>query len=177
MFNLAGLLAVALAAPRFDARSLKRIGLVALALVIVIPVAYGITVAVPVRTKPALRVQWPGAEIAERMAGIWDRSTQGAPLKIVAGENWIAGLVGLRHKDRPHLLSNANLHHSPWITPRQLEAEGMLVLWDDEKAPDRPACLHQRAHAAVAAGDLQIAAFTAGHQDPLHCRAAKTAPR
>ena len=25
--------------------------------------------------------------------------------------------------------------HSPWISPRQLEAEGMLVLWDDEKAP------------------------------------------
>ena len=135
MFNLVGLLAVALTVHRFDARALRRIAIVALTLVIVIPVAYGIAIAVPVRAKQPLRVQWPGPEIAERMAGIWDRSTQGAPLRIVAGENWIAGLVGLRHKDRPHLLSNANMLHSPWIDPRQLEAEGMLVLWDDEKAP------------------------------------------
>ena len=87
-----------------------------------------------------------GSEIAERMAGIWDRSTQGAPLRIVAGENWIAGLVGLRHKDRPHLLSNANMLHSPWISPRQLEAEGMLVRLGRREGPDRPAALHQRAH-------------------------------
>jgi 4-amino-4-deoxy-L-arabinose transferase-like glycosyltransferase len=135
MFNLVGLLAVALTASRFDSRALKRIAIAALTLVIAIPIAYGIAVAVPMRSKPPSRVQWPGTEIAERMAGIWDRSTQGAPLRIVAGENWIAGLVGLRHKDRPHLLTNADIVYSPWISPRQLEAEGMLVLWDDEKAP------------------------------------------
>jgi 4-amino-4-deoxy-L-arabinose transferase-like glycosyltransferase len=136
MFNLAGLLAVALTADRFNARALRRIAIAALTLVVVIPIAYGVSVAVPLRpSKPPLRVQWPGPEIALRMAGIWDRSTHGAPLKIVAGDNWIAGLVGLRHKDRPHLLSNANILYSPWIGARQLEAEGMLVLWEHEKGP------------------------------------------
>ena len=136
MFNLAGLLAVVLAAGRFDAQALKRIAIFALALVIAVPIAYGIAVAVPMRmSKPPLRVRWPGDEIAERMAGIWDRATHGAPLRIVAGENWIAGLVGLRHKDRPHLLSNADIRYSPWIGARQLEAEGMLVLWERDKAP------------------------------------------
>jgi len=136
MFSLAGLLSVALTASRFDARALQRIAIGAFTLVIVISIAYAIVVALPVRAStPPLRVQWPAAEIAERMAGIWDRSTRGASLRIVAGENWIAGLVGLRHKDRPHLLSNANILHSPWISAHQLEAEGMLVLWEDEKAP------------------------------------------
>ena len=69
------------------------------------------------------------------MAGIWDRATHGAPLRIVAGDTWIAGLVCLRHKDRPHLLSNADIRYSPWISARQLEDEGMLVLWEYEKSP------------------------------------------
>jgi hypothetical protein len=136
MFNLAGLLAVALTADRFSAQALRRIAIAALALVVVIPVAYGVSVAVPFRmSKPPLRMQWPGPAMAERMAGIWDLSTQGAPLRIVAGDNWIAGLVGLRHRDRPHLLSNANILYSPWISARQLEAEGMLVLWEHDKVP------------------------------------------
>jgi hypothetical protein len=136
MFNLAGLLAVALTADRFSVQALRRIAIAALALVVVIPIAYGVSVAVPFRmSKPPLRAQWPGPEIAARMAGVWDRSTQGAPLRIVAGDNWIAGLVGLRHRDGPHLLSNANILYSPWIGVRQLEAEGMLVLWEHEKAP------------------------------------------
>ncbi len=136
MFNLAGLLAVALAAGRFDAEALKRIAVVALTLVIAIPIAYGVVHSVALRpSKPPLRVLWPGAEIAARMAGIWDRATHGAPLRIVAGDTWIAGLVGLRHKDRPHLLSNADIRYSPWIGARQLEDEGMLVLWEYEKSP------------------------------------------
>jgi 4-amino-4-deoxy-L-arabinose transferase-like glycosyltransferase len=136
MFNLTGLLAIALTAGRFDARALERIAAVALCLVVVVPVAYAITLTIPVRTsKMPLRVLWPGDQIAERMAAIWDRATDGAPLNIVAGENWVAGLVGYRHKNRPHLLSNAILAQSPWITSSQLEADGMLVLWDDLKAP------------------------------------------
>jgi 4-amino-4-deoxy-L-arabinose transferase-like glycosyltransferase len=134
MFNLAGLLAVALAVGRFDAEVLKRIALVALTLVVAIPIAYGVVHCVPLRpSKPPLRVLWPGAEIAARMAGIWDRDTRGAPLRIVAGDTWIAGLVGLSNKDRPHLLSNADIRYSPWIGARQLEAQGMLVLWEYEK--------------------------------------------
>lgn len=135
MFNLAGLLAVALTAGRFNLDALRRIALFAAALLVVLPLAYAIVVGViPRGTAPPLRQQWPRAEIAERMAGIWTRST-GAPLRIVAGENWIAGLVGLTHKDRPSLLSNGDVKYSPWISQARLEAEGMLVLWDQEKIP------------------------------------------
>jgi 4-amino-4-deoxy-L-arabinose transferase-like glycosyltransferase len=134
MFNLAGLLAVALAGKRFDAEVLKRIGVAALFLLILLPTAYGIGAALPVRPAKPQRVQWPGPEIAERMGTIWDRATHGAPLRIVAGDTWVAGLVGLYHKDRPQLLTNADTHYSPWISAAQLEADGMLVLWEHEKA-------------------------------------------
>lgn len=135
MFNLAGLLAVALTARRFGLDALRRIAIFAAALLVVLPIAYAVLLGlVPRGAAPPLRPQWPQAEIAERMSGIWTKST-GAPLRIVAGENWIAGLVGLSHKDRPSLLSNGDVKYSPWISQARLEAEGMLVLWDQEKIP------------------------------------------
>jgi hypothetical protein len=136
MFNLTGLLAIALTSERFHSRSLKRIGVIALGLVVAVPVAYAIFVSAPLRTsKPPLRVLWPGPEISARMAEIWDRATGGAPLRIVAGENWIAGLIALPLKEVPHLLSDVDLARSPWITSRQLEEQGMLVVWEERKAP------------------------------------------
>jgi Dolichyl-phosphate-mannose-protein mannosyltransferase len=135
MFNLSGLLAIALAGDRFHGGTLKCIGLVALSLLVLFPTAYAISLAVPwLPSKPPMRVQWPGPEIAQRMGEVWYRATQGAPLRIVAGDPWIAGLVGLSHKDRPQLLSNADIRYSPWISAAQLEADGMLVLWQHEKS-------------------------------------------
>ena len=45
----------------------------------------------------------------ERLAGIWDARDGRAPLRIVAGENWVAGLVGVAAKDRPSILNNGNM--------------------------------------------------------------------
>lgn len=135
MFNLVGLLAVALCASRFTDEALRRIAVGAAVLVTVVPIGYAVTAGlVPRGSRPPLRVQWPQAEIAERMAAIWARQTQ-APLRIVAGENWIAGLIGLSHKDHPSLLSNADVEYSPWISPDRLRKQGMLVVWDHDKTP------------------------------------------
>jgi len=38
------------------------------------------------------------------------------------------------YKDRPQLLSNADIGYSPWIGAARLEADGMLVLWQHEKS-------------------------------------------
>ena len=136
MFNLTGLLAIAMSGARFHPRSLQRIAAVALGLVVAIPVAYAVFVSMPFRTgKPPLRVLWSGPEISARMSAVWDQATGGAPLRIVAGENWVAGLIALPLGDRPHLLSDVNLARSPWISARQLEDQGMLVVWEERKAP------------------------------------------
>jgi hypothetical protein len=61
-------------------------------LLTVIPIGYTLVVLfrLPLTDKP-LRVNWPQAEISERMTGIWARETQ-HPLRIVSGDAWIAGL-------------------------------------------------------------------------------------
>src|SRR5262249_59897104 len=92
-----------------------------------------------------MRVQWPGPQIAERMGDIWNRATQGVPLRIVAGDPWAAGLVSLSHKDRPRLLSNADIRYSPWISAAQLEADGMLVLVAAREKLDRAGTLYRPA--------------------------------
>jgi 4-amino-4-deoxy-L-arabinose transferase-like glycosyltransferase len=130
MFNLAGILAIALTSRHFDGEALRRIAVCAGVLLIVLPLGYAvIIVAWPSRAGAPLRVNWPQAEISERFVDLWTRET-GQPLRIVSGNRWIAGLVGVTAADNPSILSGVDLTASPWITPERLEREGMLVVWD-----------------------------------------------
>ena len=130
MFNLVGILAVALTSNRFDGAALRRIAICAGALIAVVPLGYALAIAVgPSRAGAPVRVSWPQAEIAERFAAIWSRET-GSPLRIVSGDSWIAGLIGITSKDRPSVLTRGDPALSPWITPERLEREGMLIVWD-----------------------------------------------
>jgi len=130
MFNLAGLLAVALTAHRFDGRALQRIAVCAAVLLIVVPLGYAVVVLIgPQRDAMRMRVIWPQAQMSERLAAIWARET-GKPLRIVGGDNWIAGLVGVSAKDNPSIFTNGDPAYAPWITPERLQREGMLIVWD-----------------------------------------------
>jgi hypothetical protein len=130
MFNLVGPLAIALTFPRFRPATLPRIAACAGTLLLVVSIGYALVVLfwLPLTDKP-LRVNWPQAEISERMSGIWARETH-HPLRIVSGDSWIAGLVGLTAKDEPSIFTEDNRDLSPWITPKRLEDEGMLIVWD-----------------------------------------------
>ena len=130
MFNLAGILAVALTSERFDFTALRRITIAAAVAIVVVPLAYALVVASgPSRAGAPLRVSWPQADISKRFAAIWARET-GRPLRIVSGDNWVAGLVGISAKDRPSILNNGDPALSPWITHERLEREGMLIVWE-----------------------------------------------
>ena len=130
MFNLAGIIAVALTSERFDGTALRRIAVCAAVAVIVVPLGYAAVIAAgPSRAGAPLRVSWPQAEISERFAAIWARET-GRPLRIVAGDDWVAGLVGITARDRPSILNRGNAKFSPWITPERIERQGMLVVWE-----------------------------------------------
>lgn len=139
MFNFAGLLAILLASGRFDREALRRIAVSAAVLLVVVPLAYALIVALgPRLAGSAMRVHWPQAEMAERMGAIWARET-GRPLRIVTGNSWVAGLVGLSSRDRPSILDEGDLKLSPWVTPGRIAAEGMLVVWDARaKEPPEP---------------------------------------
>jgi hypothetical protein len=73
-------------------------------------------------------VNWPQAEIADRMTKIWVRET-GKPLRIVTGETWVAGLIALAAKDKPLVLRRGDHAPFPRVSRSRLDAEGMLVVW------------------------------------------------
>jgi len=130
MFNLAGILAVALTSERFDTTALRRIAICAAIAIVVVPLAYaGVIAAGPSRAGAPLRVSWPQAEMSTRLSAIWARET-GRPLRIVSGDNWVAGLVGITAGDRPSIFNNGDPALSPWITRERLERDGMLIVWE-----------------------------------------------
>lgn len=131
MANLSGLLMIALTAGRWSAERLSRLAAIALAVLVAVPAVYVFAVdyAPNVRGK-LLRTAWPQKAIATRLREAWAEKT-GAPLRIVAGDEWVAGLVGLDGPSHPSILTNGNLRLSPWITPERLTREGALVAWQE----------------------------------------------
>lgn len=83
------------------------------------------------------RSNWPEKAISEAAAAAWSKES-GKPLRIIAGDTWPAGLVGIRHPDRPSILTAGDLTLSPWITPDRLSREGALAVFEPKRAiPDK----------------------------------------
>jgi hypothetical protein len=130
MFNLSGLLAVALLTQRIDERRLQRTFTGAGVLIVVISglyfahMRYGYLI-----TGKPLRGNWPQAEISETMQGVWRGETNGAPLRIIAGDIWAGGMIGMSNHPPPSVLINGDYAISPWVTPRDVARDGALIVW------------------------------------------------
>jgi hypothetical protein len=130
MLNLVGLTAVALCWGHFSVLALKRIMVGAALLMVAVPISYVITTnVVAPYSNDAPRVTWPQEQIAARMQQIWRERTGGQPLRIVAGDIWIAGMIAASMKDPPSLLIETEFDISPWIDRQRLEKQGALVVW------------------------------------------------
>jgi len=129
MFGLIGLLAVALTSDRFNSTVLQRLAYQAATLLVILPVGYALVIRfhVPPSRAP-LRVNWPQSEIADRLTTVWARET-GKPLRLVAGETWVAGLIALASKDKPLVMGHGDLAPLPAIDRSRLDAEGILIVW------------------------------------------------
>ena len=135
MFNLSGLLLLALVPGRFDGRRLARIVVMAAGLVALIPAVY----AASVKFRPALsdkpsRVVWPQEEIASRLLRAYARET-GAMPRIVAGPVWEAGLVALAAPGTPSVSIDGDMRKSPWVSARDVAEIGALALWPTRARP------------------------------------------
>ena len=131
MFSLSGLIIVALGRDRLTATALRRLMIGAFLVVVALPLGHGVFVLLGDRVSARpLRVQWPQAAIAESLRAAWSKETA-APLRIVAGGEWLAGLVALQDPDLPSIMTRGDLRLSPWITPRRLAREGVLIVWQD----------------------------------------------
>ena len=129
MLSLAGLVALVAADRWRIPLALPRIAAGAFLLLTIIPAAYAASVSLSDRfSKSPPRVAWPQAEIGKRLQQIW-RDRTGQPLRVVAGDLWIAGMVAATATDRPSILIDSELAHSPWIDQSTLETKGVLVVW------------------------------------------------
>ncbi len=138
MFNLSGLLVVALLADAFTESSLRRLAIGATVLLIVVPLGYAAVVLFggSFARHPA-GVNWPQVAMSRRFHNIWHAKVNG-PLKIVAGDAWVAGLVALTAPDRPSIFTDGNPTLAPWITPERLAREGALVVWREKGVASPP---------------------------------------
>ncbi len=128
ILSLAGIAAIIAAGKLQIALALHRITAGAIVLLAVIPAGYAISVKASDRfSKSPPRVAWPQDEIARRLQKIWRQRT-GMPLRIVAGDLWIGGMVAAKSTDRPSLLIDGDLARSPWLNREMIEKHGALIV-------------------------------------------------
>lgn len=142
MFNLSGLLAIHLLAPNPSDEALRRLGVAAVALLVAVSAAYGVRslFGAALTGKPQ-RADWPDRIMASALEKAWAGRTA-CPLRIVAGDSWLAGLVSMRAEGRPAVLLEGDLTLSPWIGAERLRREGALLVWRIEgAATEAPAVL------------------------------------
>lgn len=130
MWNLTGLL-IADAALLCDATPhWRRLALSVVALFVLGIAAWLLSnVFVPqwIERRPS-RIQWPTRAMSQTFAAIFAEQTR-QPLRIVAADGWIAGLVSMDVEPRPSVFIDGSFEKSPWITPQRLARQGALVLW------------------------------------------------
>lgn len=129
MFNLSGLIVVALTSSKVNDARVGRLAWGAAALLVALPALYFAYIAFGsnVRGKPQ-RTNWPQAAISATLERAWMEETH-APLRIVAGDILNAGAVGLRDRNPPSLLIDGDYATSPWVTPADVARDGVLAVW------------------------------------------------
>lgn len=139
MVVLSGLTIVALMSNKFSAARLKRLAIGAGVLIVAVSGLYfgHMRYGVAITGKP-LRGNWPQAEISRQLESEWREATN-APLRIVAGDIWAAGLVGLNDRNPPSVLIEGDHTKSPWVTPQEVAQFGALIVWSGDEPDTLPA--------------------------------------
>ncbi|MEI6572316.1 MAG: glycosyltransferase family 39 protein [Alphaproteobacteria bacterium] len=107
------------------------------------------------------RTNWPMRAIASEAQSAWKTSTS-APLAIIGGTPWIAGLAVVETPLRNSMIIGDTLDHSPWIAIDDVRAKGVLFLFsgDRQTAPTLCTGAVTRSTLAVQGPDKQpITAF------------------
>jgi 4-amino-4-deoxy-L-arabinose transferase-like glycosyltransferase len=133
MWNLTGLIIVALAGARGDQASFPRLAIGTAALLIIMPLIFWFTTSLgPQLRGHVARSAWPDKVMAKSFDQSW-QLTAGRPLTIVAGDGWLAGLIAMRSDPRASVFTDGDMQMAPWITPQRLTKEGVLVVWQVHK--------------------------------------------
>lgn len=74
------------------------------------------------------RVQYPGRHLATEIERRW-RAVSDAPLEVVGGDGWLAGIVAYYHPRRPHVYPDLEPALAPWTGDAQLRGAGGVLVW------------------------------------------------
>lgn len=132
LFCGTGLLAMTFIRPQQIEKLVPIVYRVSLYVLLLVAVSHAVYVPAASRLGRPDRASWPAAEISRRMHAAWQNET-GLRLKIVAGEPWVAGLVGIGVRPMPSIFTFGEFALAPWITPERLADEGALIVWGDSQ--------------------------------------------
>ena len=135
MFSLSGLIVAAWLSGRFNAARLKRLAIGAGVLIVAVSALYFAHVRYGAAfTDDPLRGNWPRGAITRALEREWLAET-GVPLRVVAGDIWTAGLVGMGDAQAPSVLINGDFEISPWVSRARAAREGVLLVWRADQTP------------------------------------------
>lgn len=135
MYNLVGVVAIALLGHRLGSREMRALMLCSAACIVVMSSAYaGIRWSSCNLLDRLQPVCWPSQAISDEAEAYWHEKVQ-APLGIVGGETGTAMVAGLKAYDKPSIFTDLNMQFAPWITPQRLREQGMLMVWPGKGAP------------------------------------------
>lgn len=129
MWNLTGLLIVLEATKTWEHLKPGRLGTGVAALFGIGLCAFAaVNVLVPEFEKRPSRIQWPDRALAQTFGTVWQQHVH-KPLRIVAADGWLGGLVAMRSAPRPSVWIDADSRKAPWITPDLVKRDGALLIW------------------------------------------------
>ena len=128
MLSLTGLLLASLLPEPPAKRALQRLLIAALLITFSVLGLYAaIGLAGEASRHKPMRTGWPAAELSAAVTQAWSARTA-CPLRIVAGENWLAGVAAYGMTPRPQVFIDEDFSLSPWLTQEQVQREGLVRL-------------------------------------------------
>ncbi len=143
MFVLLGILVALLIAarpqghdltPKFAAGSLAFLGL---AMTGVAAASWGSAYAL----HQGARTEFPAQELARRIGSAWAAQFPSAPVRYVAADVWLGGMLTAYDPNRPSVLISGNFKQSPWITRERFKEAGAVLVW--HRDPDGQQLMRQ----------------------------------
>ncbi len=84
------------------------------------------------------RVNFPTLAFANQIDQIWSDSMGDQPLKLVAGETWLAGITSVQSKYHPVAYLYGRRIQAPWVTEKMIRDCAVLLLVDRRVSNSRP---------------------------------------
>lgn len=138
MYNLVGVVAIACLGDRLGISEMRRLAICALVCVIGVSGAYATTRWTSCNALGHMQpVCWPAQLVSDEAETVWHEASKGR-LGIVGGDTGLAMLAGLNAYDEPSIFTGLDMRFAPWITPKRLQDQGMLLIWQGSQGSQTP---------------------------------------